>query len=425
MREGDRECGLAESIGDILSRLIAGNGHMSFTADRAQIESSATLQILDRVKQLKRGGEDVISLSAGEPDFATPEHIRTYAKQALDEGYTRYSDAAGLLELREAIAEKLLRENKINATPRNEIVVTVGGKEAIYAAMMATINPGDEVIVPDPCWVSYVPCIQLCGGTPVYLPLSEEDDFRISMDRLEEAVSTKTKMLIVNSPNNPIGNMMSKSEIEAVAGIAKRRQFLVLSDELYERIVFDGGRHYSIGSFADAENLAITVNGFSKSIAMTGWRLGYVAAPPAIAERITAIHSHMVTGACTFAQRAVALALHDSRTEKCINDMVSEYARRRDILARELQRITGISCLLPTGTFYAFPNISGLGLKSQDFARELLERGKVAVVPGNSFGTKGEGHVRLSFATSTDSLMTALDRVRSFVDQLTKNNPEA
>jgi aminotransferase len=408
----------------MLSRLLVCYGNMSFIADRARVEASATLQILDRVKQLKRAGEDVISLSAGEPDFATPEHIRTYAKQALDEGHTRYSDAAGLLELREAIAEKLLRENKIDANPRNQIVVTVGGKEAIYVAMMATVNPGDEVVVPDPCWVSYVPCIQLCGGTPVHLPLSEEDGFRISMDRLEETVSAKTKMLIVNSPNNPIGSMMSKSEIEAVAGIAKRRQFLVLSDELYERIVFDGGRHYSIGSFADAENLAITVNGFSKSMAMTGWRLGYVAAPPSIAERITAIHSHMVTGACTFAQRAVALALHDSKTEKCINDMVSEYARRRDILARELQRIARISFLLPKGTFYAFPNISRLGLKSQDFARELLERAKVAVMPGDSFGTKGEGYVRLSFATSTDTLMTALDRIRSVLDQLPGTIPE-
>ncbi len=226
---------------------------MSFVADRPGVKPSATLQILDRVKALKRAGEDVISLSAGEPDFVTPEHIRAYAKQALDEGYTFYPDTAGLLELREAIADKLERDNSIDADPASEIVVTVGAKEAIFVVMMATINPGDEVILPDPCWVSYAPCIELAGGKPVYLPLHESEGFRVSPDRLERIVNRKTKMLIVNSPNNPLGGVMSKSDLEAVTELAKREKFLVLSDEIYEKIISDGETHLSIASFPGME----------------------------------------------------------------------------------------------------------------------------------------------------------------------------
>ena len=390
----------------------------SLVADRARIKPSATLQMLDRVKELKRAGEDVISLSAGEPDFVTPEHIRAYAKQALDEGYTFYPDALGLWELREAISEKLQRENSIDADPTSEIVVTVGAKEAIFAAMMATIGPGDEVIVPDPCWVSYVPCIELAGGKPVYLPLNESERFCISPDRLERILNKKTKMLIVNSPNNPIGTVMSKSELEAIAELAKRGKFLVLSDEIYEKIVFDGERHLSIASFPGMEESVITVNGFSKSMAMTGWRLGYMAAPRSIAQCVAAIHGHLVTGPCTFAQRAAALALRDARTDKAVRDMVKQYQLRRDIVVRELTRIEGVSCFSPRGTFYAFPNIRSIGLRSQEFAMKLLDRSKVAVVAGDSFGTGGEGFIRLSFATSSERLKTALERMREFTSEL-------
>ena len=391
---------------------------MSFVADRPGVKPSATLQILDRVKALKRAGEDVISLSAGEPDFVTPEHIRAYAKQALDEGYTFYPDSAGLLELREAIADKLKRENNIDADPASEIVVTVGAKEAIFATIMATLSPGDEVIVPDPCWVSYVPCIELAGAKPIYLPLSESEGFRISPDRLERIISNRTKMLIINSPNNPIGNVMSKSELEAIAELAKRRKFLVLSDEIYERIVFDGERHFSIASFSGMKEFAITINGFSKAMAMTGWRLGYLTAPRSITKAVTTIHGHLVTGACTFAQRAAALALRDERTDKIVREMVQEYQLRRDIVVRELAKIDEISCFSPRGTFYAFPNISSFGLKSQELAMRLLDRSKVAVVPGDSFGERGEGFIRLSFATSRERLKTALERIRDSMSEL-------
>jgi len=391
---------------------------MSFVADRPGVKPSATLQILDRVKALKQAGEDVISLSVGEPDFVTPEHIRAYAKQALDEGYTFYPDSAGLLELRVAIADKLKRENKINADPASEIVVTVGAKEAIFASIMATLSPGDEVVVPDPCWVSYVPCIELAGAKPVYLPLSESEGFRISPDRLERIINNKTKMLIINSPNNPIGNVMSKTELEAIAELAKRKKFLVLSDEIYERIVFDGEKHFSIASFPGMKEFAITINGFSKAMARTGWRLGYLVAPRSITKAVATIHGHLVTGACTFAQRAAALALRDERTDKTIKEMVQEYQHRRDLVVRELAKIDGISCFSPKGTFYAFPNISTFGLKSQELAMRLLDRSKVAVVPGDSFGERGEGFLRLSFATSRERLKTALERIRDSISEL-------
>ncbi len=391
---------------------------MDFIAERAKINASATLSVLDRVKELKRAGEDVISLSAGEPDFVTPAHIRAYAKQALDEGYTFYPDVPGIMELREAIAKKLHSENGIEANPKNEILVTVGGKEAIFATMLATVNPGDEVIVTDPGWTSYAPCIELSGGKPVYLELSDSDNFRISSEMLEKVVSPKTKMMIVNSPNNPMGTVTSKDELESIAELARRKRFLVLSDELYERIVFDGVKHYSIGSFDGMKDLTVTINGFSKTTAMTGWRIGYMAAPIEITKRVTAIHSHMVSGACTFGQRAAAQALGDARTEKSIIEMTTEYQRRRDVVMHELSKIKGISCTKPKGTFYAFPNISSLKMSGQEFTKEILERAKVAVVPGEAFGDHSGAFVRLSFATAMERLNVALERIQTTVNQI-------
>ena len=374
------------------------------------MQVSATLALSDKVKELKRAGQDVINLSVGEPDFVTPDHVRAYAKQALDEGYTFYPDSPGIIELREAISEKFEHDNGINADPKKNIVVTVGGKEAIYVAMMATINPGDEVIVSDPCWVSYVPCIQLAGGKPVYLPLVASEDFKISKERLENAITNRTKMLLINSPNNPLGTTMNKSELEAIADLAKRKKFLILSDELYEKIIFDKGKHVSIASFEGMEDYAIVVNGFSKSLAMTGWRLGYLAAPAKIAEAVVAIHGHMVTGPCSFVQRAAAMAMRDTKTENAIVDMVNEYLKRRDFVVNELRKWTKL--MPPKGTFYAFPNISEYGLSSEKFALELLEKAQVAVVPGDSFGPSGEGFVRLSFATSMKNLVEAFDRIK-------------
>jgi len=391
---------------------------MSFVADRANIPTSTTLQVSDRVKELNRSGKEVVDLSAGEPDFPTPEHIREYAKRALDEGYTFYVDAAGLLDLREAIAEKLQAENGIHVNPKDNVIVTVGGKEAVFASIMATVNPGEEVIITDPGWVSYAPCVQLAGGRAVYLPLNERDEFVISPDNFLKAITNKTKMLILNSPNNPTGSVLSKEVLEHIADHARRKRILVLSDELYEKIIYDGTKHYSIGSFPGMEELAITVNGFSKSMAMTGWRLGYLAGPRTLVQRIKAIHSHMVTGPCTFVQRAAALALRDHRTSESINKMVLEYARRRELLVRELVKTEVISCKKPQGTFYAFANITRSGLSSEKFSKALLERARVAVIPGNAFGPHGEGFVRVSFAASTGDIGAAIERTLSAIPEL-------
>ena len=392
---------------------------MNFLARKTDIPSSATIQLLDRVKELKREGHEVISLSAGEPDFVTPEHIRTYAKRALDEGYTFYPDSAGLIELREAIAEKLQRENRVEADPKRGVVVTVGGKEAIYATMMATINSGDEVIVLDPSWVSYVPCILLAGGKPIYLPTDvSKEGSGISIELLEKAITERTKMLVINTPNNPTGSVIRRDELEAIADLAKSKGFLVLSDELYEKIIFNSTEHVSIASLPGMEEYTVTVNGFSKAYAMTGWRLGYLAAPPAIAERVITIHGHMVTGACTFAQRAIAQAMRDPLTEKKVREMVAEYSTRCDLVMGELGKITGVECTKPRGTFYAFPDITHYGLRSAEFALKLLEDAKVAVVPGDSFGSRGEGYVRLSFATSRDNLTRALTSMRKVLSEM-------
>ena len=391
---------------------------MSFVADRANIPTSTTLQVSDRVKELNRSGKEVVDLSAGEPDFPTPEHIREYAKRALDAGYTFYVDAAGLLDLREAIAEKLQAENGIHVNPKDNVIVTVGGKEAVFASIMATVNPGEEVIISDPGWVSYAPCVQLAGGRAVYLPLNERDEFVISPDNFLKAITNKTKMLILNSPNNPTGSVLSKEVLEHIADHARRKRILVLSDELYEKIIYDGTKHYSIGSFPGMEELAITVNGFSKSMAMTGWRLGYLAGPRTLVQRIKAIHSHMVTGPCTFVQRAAALALRDHRTSESINKMVLEYARRRELLVRELVKTEVISCKKPQGTFYAFANITRSGLSSEKFSKALLERARVAVIPGNAFGPHGEGFVRVSFAASTGDIGAAIERTLSAIPEL-------
>jgi aspartate/methionine/tyrosine aminotransferase len=281
--------------------------------------------------------------------------------------------------------------------------------------MMTTINPGDEVILPNPCWVSYAPMIELAGGKPVYVPLKADEDFQISTERLENALTNRTKMLLINSPNNPLGTICNRAELETIADLAKRKKFLVLSDELYEKIIFDGEKHISIGSLEGMEDYAITVNGFSKAYAMTGWRLGYLAAPSKIAERVIALHGHMVTGACSFMQRAAALAMRDPRTEKSVAEMVTEYAKRRNFVVNELSKITKL--VRPKATFYAFPDISKYG-RSEKFSLDLLDRAKVAVVPGDSFGPSGEGFVRISFATSMEILQKAFSRIRSSITSM-------
>jgi len=374
--------------------------------------------MVSKVKELKGRGIDVISLGAGEPGFVTPEHIREFAKKALDEGSTFYSDSAGILELRTAIAEKLERDNGIEADPGSEILVTVGGKEAIFATIMATVNPGDEVILTDPCWVSYEPCVTFAGGVPVKIPLYEEKGFGVNVSDVEKSMTSRTKMIIINSPNNPTGGVLEQKDLERIAGIVVENNVFILSDELYEYLVYDGMKHHSIGSFPEMKDRTITVNGFSKAFAMTGWRLGYMVANKRIVERAKVIHEHSVTGPSTFAQKAAALALQDERSWKFVKEMNHDYQRRRDMVMDGLTKIQGVSCAKPRGAFYAFPDFSTLEKSSVTMSELLLEKARVATIPGVGFGKLGEGHLRLTFTNPDDELREALQRIRQTIQSL-------
>jgi len=389
---------------------------MVWAAERAKVPPSETLAITDRAKAMKREGIDMVSLAAGQPDFVTPAHIREYVKKALDEGYTFYPDVAGVLELRQAIAEKLNKENRFEADPKSEIIVTVGGKEAVFASVLATVNPRDEVLLTDPAWVTYEPCVRFAGGVPVHIPLKGDDAFNVNAGEVEKRISSRTKMIVINSPCNPTGSVMSKQDLEALAEVACRRNLLVLSDEIYERIIYEDVTHYSLASFPDMKDRTITVNGFSKTLAMTGWRLGYVIANKEIIGHIKSVHGHMVTGPCTFAQKAVADALMDKRTEDSVRSMVKKFAERRKLIMNGLSTIEGVSCINPKGTFYTFPNFSSVGKPSAELAEFLLEKARVATIPGSAFGSCGEGYLRISFAASEEDIRKGVERIEAALE---------
>ena len=387
-------------------------------AERAKIPRSATVGMQNKAMEMKAAGINVISLAAGEPDFITPAHIREYAKRALDEGYTFYPPSSGLPELRKAIAEKLARENNIRVDPKTEIIVTVGAKQAIFSTVLAVLDPGDEAIIADPSWVTYDPCVKLAGAKAIPISVREEDALRLSPDAVSKAVTKKTKLIILNSPNNPTGAVLRREDLEAMADIAEKKDLLVISDEIYEPLVYDGLRHYSIGALEEMRERTITVNGFSKAYAMTGWRLGYLAGPKEIVEHILAVHEHSVTGPCSFAQKASAEALNDPRSAEWVGKMRIEYQKRRDLMVEELNKILGVSCVKPSGAFYAFPNIASFKRSSTEISEYLLDKAHIATVPGSAFGEGGEGFLRLSFATSPENIKEALTRMRSALAQL-------
>lgn len=374
----------------------------------SSIETSPIRRLIDMVDKIP----NVIGLHVGEPDFDTPMHIREAAKRALDEGYTHYTYTAGLPELREAIAEKLMRENRFKADPETEITVTVGGFAAIFSTLQAVINPGDEVIIPEPVWPSYDGLVRLAGGKPVRFRL-EAPNYSLNTDLLKERITERTKMVTINTPNNPTGAVYGLQELEALASLAKRYDLLVLADEVYEKIVFDDAHHFSIASLAGMKERTITVNSFSKTYAMTGWRVGYVVANERITAGLRRIHSYLVSCVSPVFQKAALAALRES--QDCVRQMVKEYKERRDIVVEALNDIAGFDCTKPKGTFYIFPDIQGLGLSSARFAERLLKEARVATVPGSAFGKSGEGHLRMSIAVSRDDLLRAVKRIEDFV----------
>lgn len=358
---------------------------------------------------------DVVNLGIGQPDFDTPEFIRDAAKQALDKGYTRYPPAKGFDDFRLAIAKKLKAQNGIDANPETEIYVAVGAMQVIFNTCLHLINPGDEVIVIDPGY-DYYSQIRLFGGVPVPVPAHESNRFKVDPADIQAAITDKTKLIIVNTPSNPTGAIFDEEILRSIAELAMANDIWVLSDEPYEHILFDGHRHVSIGSFDGMTQRTISAFTLSKSYAMTGWRVGYTVAPKAIIDEMEKLMEHMVSGVTAVAQRAALAAI--SGPQGCVQEMVATYDKRRHLVYEHLNAIEGIHCLKPESTFYAFPNISSIGLSSWDFAKYLVQEHKVAVVPGSIFGKAGEGYVRLSFAASMEQLREGISRIERGVAAL-------
>jgi aspartate aminotransferase len=370
---------------------------------------SPTLAVSDKARQLKAEGVDVIDLGGGDPDFITPEHIRRAAIEAMNGGDTHYVASPGTPAFRTAIARKLKQDNGLDYDPNGEILVTPGGKAALFEAAMAMVEPGVEVLVIEPAWVSYAPQIELAGGTAVPVATSPDDGWVVTEEALEAQVTPNSRVILINSPNNPTGHVMSRDELEAVASVARRHDLLVWTDEMYEKIIYDGREHISIGTLEGMRERTLTFNGLSKAYAMTGWRLGYVAGPKPLISKMATVHSHAVTCATSFAQAGGVAALEGA--QGVIGEMVEAWDRRRRLMADGISAIEGLNLPLPEGAFYAFVDGRETGLNSTDLAAKMLDEAHVAVVPGIAFGESGEGHVRMSFATSDDALQGAIDRL--------------
>jgi aspartate aminotransferase len=385
------------------------------TADRcARIGQSATVAINDKVKALRANGVDILDVGGGDPDFGTAEHVSGEAIAALHAGFTHYTPSRGVPELLRAISGKLWRDNGITADPSRDVIVTPSSKHALFIALMAILDPGDEVLIPSPSWVSYQSMAHIAGARPVPVELRAEDGFALSYDRLLANTTARTKAIVINTPNNPTGHVLRPAEADAIAALAVERDLVIVTDEIYEKMIYRGGTHISMAAWPGCADRTLTVNGFSKAYAMPGWRLGYVAGPADIIAAMLAVHQHTVACAGSFVQRGGVAALNGP--QDAVRHMVSEYSARADIVVRGLDELPGVTCHAPDGTFYAFADIRETGVgDSARFAESLLERAAVAVTPGSAFGPGGEGYVRLSFATSVDVLRQVLARMADFL----------
>ncbi|MEY5024485.1 MAG: hypothetical protein RLZZ244_13 [Verrucomicrobiota bacterium] len=384
-------------------------------AERATILTpSLTLSIDSKAKAMKAEGIDVCSFGAGEPDYDTPEHIKAAAMASLDGGFTKYTPSSGIPELRQAISEKFKADNGIDYKP-SQIIVSNGAKHSCYNAILATCQPGDEVIIPAPYWLSYPEMVRLAGAEPVFVQTKEENQWKMTAEEFESAMTPRTKMVIINSPGNPTGSVYTREELEAIVEIAQTEDIFILSDEIYEKLTYDGAQHVSVASLSPtAYNLTITINGFSKAYSMTGWRLGYLAAPEPVARAIDAIQSHSTSNPCSFAQKGGLAALKGDQTT--VEDMRAEFDLRRQYMIERLRNIPRVSVVEPKGAFYVLANISKLGLNSTNFADRLLAKHHVAVVPGIAFGD--DRTVRFSYATGLDVIKKGLDRFEEFCKTL-------
>ncbi len=382
-----------------------------------EMKPSGIRKFFDIVSEMK----DAISLGVGEPDFDTPWHIREEAIYTLEQGKTVYTSNSGLLELREEICKYLKRRFNVEYDYKKEILVTVGGSEAIDIALRAMVNPGDEVIIPEPCYVSYLPCVQLAYGMPVIISLKEENQFRLTKEELLEKITDKTKVLILPFPNNPTGAVMAREDLEDIAKICIEKDIFVISDEIYAELSYLEKRHVSIAEIPGMKERTVLINGFSKSYAMTGWRLGYACAPENILSQMLKIHQFAIMCAPTTSQYAAVEAVKNG--DEDVQKMCQSYNQRRRFVLNALKEM-GIECFEPFGAFYTFPNIKKFGMTSDEFATRLLQEEKVAVVPGTAFGDSGEGFLRISYAYSLENLKIALGRLSDFVKRLESKTKE-
>jgi aspartate aminotransferase len=383
---------------------------MDLSSHAVQLTPSLTLAIDSKAKAMRAEGIDVCGFGAGEPDFDTPEHIKEAAIKALQEGFTKYTPSAGLPELRTAISEKYAADNQIDYKP-SQVVVSNGAKQSCYNAILACCEPGDEVIIPAPYWLSYPDMVRLVGAEPVIVQTKASNSYKMTAEEFENAMTPRTKMVIINSPGNPTGSVYTREELEALVEVALTEDIFILSDEIYEKLVYDDASHVSVASLSkEAYDLTITVNGFSKAYAMTGWRLGYLGAPEHIAKVIDSLQSHSTSGPNSFAQKGAVAALKGS--QQCVTDMRDEFNVRREYMYERLAAIPNLSTVKPLGAFYMLADISKFGLSSTNFADRLLSKAEVAVVPGIAFGD--DKTVRLSYATDLETIKTGLDRIEQF-----------
>ncbi|MBS6043551.1 MAG: pyridoxal phosphate-dependent aminotransferase [Clostridium baratii] len=396
---------------------------MKLSKKAEDISPSITLAITAKAKELRESGVDVISFGAGEPDFNTPSNIIEAAYKAMKEGKTKYTATSGIKELKEEICKKFLRDNGLNYD-LEQIIVCTGAKQCLADAFMAILNEGDEVIIPTPYWVSYPELVKIAGGVPVFMEGSIENHFKYEIEKLENIVTSTTKAIIINSPNNPTGTIYNKEELLELAKFAENHNLIIIADEIYEKLIYDGERHISIASLTDyAYNNTIVINGLSKAAAMTGWRIGYAAANKEIIKLMTSIQSHMTSNTNSITQYAAIEAL--SNTEDSLNKMVKEFDNRRKYMIKRLDSIKGINYILPKGAFYIMVNVSGVygksinGEKITDslsFSKELLKEENVAVIPGIGFGL--DDYIRLSYATSMENIENGIDRIEKFLNKL-------
>jgi len=378
-----------------------------------EISSSVTLDITSKAKKMKKEGIDVVNFGAGEPDFDTPRHVKDSAIAAINEGFTKYTPSSGMPELREAISKKFKVDNSLDYAPA-QIIVSNGAKHSLYNIFQAICDAGDEVIIPSPYWLSYPEMVKLNEGIPIFVNTKKENGFKVTAKELASKINKKTKAFILNSPSNPTGCVYGEKELRDIAALAVKHKFFIISDEIYEKLIYDDKKHFSIASFGkDIYDLAFTVNGVSKSYSMTGWRIGYAAGPADVMKAISNLQSHAASNPSSISQRAALAAL--TQDQGCVEEMREEFEKRRNLMLERISRIREISCVRPEGAFYVFCDISGLKMDSITLSNRLLDEAKVAVIPGEPFGA--DSFIRLSFATGVSNIEKGINRMEEWINK--------